>query len=44
MKRADRSDETVMIRRQGSNVMKRFFGGGVTDQLLQDTSGAHSGP
>ena len=39
MKRAAGSYGTIMIKRQGSNVMKRFFGGGVMDQLLRDASG-----
>lgn len=30
---------TIVVSRQGSNGMKRFFGGGVTDQLLRDASG-----
>ena len=30
---------TIVISRQGSNGMKRFFGGGITDQLLRDASG-----
>ena len=29
---------TIVISRQGSNGMKRFFGGGITDQLLRDAS------
>ena len=29
---------TIVIGRRGSNGMKRFFGGGITDQLLRDTS------
>jgi len=28
-----------VISRQGSNRLKRFFGGGITDQLLRETSG-----
>jgi len=30
---------TIVISRQGSNGMKRFFGGGITDQLLREASG-----
>lgn len=30
---------TIVVSRHGSNGMKRFFGGGITDQLLQDASG-----
>ena len=30
---------TIVISRRGSNGMKRFFGGGITDQLLRDASG-----
>lgn len=30
---------TIVISRQGSNGMKRFFGGSITDLLLRDTSG-----
>ena len=30
---------TIVISRQGSNGMKRFFGGGITDQLLRDANG-----
>ena len=30
---------TIVVSRQGSNGMKRFFGGGITDQLLRDASG-----
>lgn len=30
---------TIVISRQGSNGMKRFFGGGLTDQLLREASG-----
>jgi nucleotide-binding universal stress UspA family protein len=30
---------TIVISRQGSNGLKRFFGGGITDQLLRDASG-----
>jgi hypothetical protein len=30
---------TILISRQCSNGMKRFFGGGITDQLLRDASG-----
>ena len=30
---------TIVISRQGSNGMKRFFGGSITDQLLRDASG-----
>ena len=39
MKRADGSYGTNMIKRQGSNVMKLFFGRGTTDQLLWNASG-----
>ena len=31
--------ETIVLSRHGSNGMKRFFGGGITDQLLRDASG-----
>lgn len=30
---------TIVISRQGSNGIKRFFGGGITDQLLREASG-----
>ena len=30
---------TIVVSRHGSNGMKRFFGGGITDQLLRDASG-----
>ena len=30
---------TIVISRQGSNGMKRFFGGGITDQLSREASG-----
>jgi nucleotide-binding universal stress UspA family protein len=30
---------TIVISRQSSNGLKRFFGGGITDQLLRDASG-----
>jgi len=30
---------TIVISRQGSNGMKRFFGGGITDRLLRDAAG-----
>jgi nucleotide-binding universal stress UspA family protein len=30
---------TIVISRQGSNGLKRFFGGGITDQLLREASG-----
>ena len=30
---------TIVISRQGSNGMKRFFGGGITDQLLREAAG-----
>ncbi|NOT23688.1 MAG: universal stress protein [Nitrospiraceae bacterium] len=30
---------TIVVSRQDSNRMKRFFGGGVTDQLLREASG-----
>ena len=30
---------TIVISRQGSNGMKRFFGGSITDQLLRNASG-----
>ena len=30
---------TIVISRHGSNGMKRFFGGGITDQLLREASG-----
>jgi nucleotide-binding universal stress UspA family protein len=30
---------TIVISRQGSNGMKRFFGGSITDQLLRDAAG-----
>ena len=30
---------TIVISRQGSTGLKRFFGGGITDQLLRDASG-----
>jgi nucleotide-binding universal stress UspA family protein len=30
---------TIVISRQGSNGLKRFFGGGITEQLLRDASG-----
>jgi nucleotide-binding universal stress UspA family protein len=30
---------TIVISRQGSNGLKRFFGGSITDQLLRDASG-----
>ena len=30
---------TIVVSRHGSNRMKRFFGGGITDQLLRDASG-----
>lgn len=30
---------TIVISRQGSNGLKRFFGGGITGQLLRDASG-----
>jgi nucleotide-binding universal stress UspA family protein len=30
---------TIVISRHGSNGMKRFFGGGITDQLLRDAAG-----
>jgi len=30
---------TIVISRQGSNGLKRYFGGGITDQLLRDASG-----
>ena len=31
--------ETIVLSRHGSNRMKRFFGGGITDQLLRNASG-----
>jgi hypothetical protein len=31
--------ETMVISRQGSNGMKRFFDGGIMDQLLREASG-----
>jgi nucleotide-binding universal stress UspA family protein len=30
---------TIVVSRHGSNVVKRLFGGGITDQLLRDASG-----
>ena len=30
---------TIVVTRHGSNGLKRFFGGGITDQLLRDASG-----
>ncbi len=30
---------TIVVSRHGSNGMKRFFGGDITDQLLRDASG-----
>ena len=30
---------TIVISRQGSNGLKRLFGGGLTDQLLREASG-----
>jgi nucleotide-binding universal stress UspA family protein len=30
---------TIVVSRHGSNGIKRFFGGGVTDQLLRDAAG-----
>lgn len=30
---------TIVISRQGSNGLKRFFGGGITDRLLREASG-----
>ena len=31
--------ETIVVGRHGTSVMKRLFGGGVTDQLLRDAKG-----
>ena len=31
--------ETIVLSRHGSSRLKRFFGGGITDQLLRDASG-----
>jgi nucleotide-binding universal stress UspA family protein len=31
--------ETIVVGRHGSNGIKRFFGGGITDQLLRDATG-----
>jgi nucleotide-binding universal stress UspA family protein len=30
---------TIVVSHQGSNGLKRFFGGGITDQLLRDAAG-----
>ena len=30
---------TIVVTRHGSNGIKRFFGGGITDQLLRDATG-----
>ena len=30
---------TIVVSRHGSNGLKRFFGGGITDQLLRDATG-----
>ncbi|MBH0184806.1 MAG: universal stress protein [Nitrospira sp.] len=33
------SYETIVVNRYGPNGIKRFFGGGITDQLLRDATG-----
>jgi nucleotide-binding universal stress UspA family protein len=35
----DGSFGTIVVTRHGSNGLKRFFGGGITDQLLREASG-----